>query len=146
MIVVLDTSILVSSLINPDSPPHRLYEACRAGAFTLVTCDEQVEEFRRGTRNEKLRRYIEPAVAGAILNQLRRLAQRIEKLPKVRRSPDAADDYLLALAQAASADYVITGDKSGLLALKRHGHTRIVTARQFSEIVAPKPRRRIRVR
>lgn len=146
MKVVLDTNILVSSLITPDSPPHRLYEAWRAGAFMLVTCDEQFEEFRRVTRHEKLRRYVEPAAAGALLNELRKLAQRIGKLPKVKRSPDAADDYLLALAQTASADYLVTGDKSGLLALKRHGKARIVTARQFSEMLAPKPRRRTRSR
>ena len=146
MRVVLDTNILVSSLIVPDSPPHRIYEAWRAGAFVLATSDEQLEEFRRVTRYDKLRPYIDPATAGTLHNELRKIAQHVGRLPKVKRSPDAADDYLLALAQTASADYLVTGDKSGLLALKRHGKARIVTARQFSETVAPKPRRRTRSR
>jgi hypothetical protein len=64
----------------------------------------------------------------------------------VRRSPDAADDCLLALAQVADADYLVTGGRSGLLALKRHGKTRIVTARQFSTAITPKPRPRSRSR
>lgn len=146
MKVILDTNILVSSLIVPASPPHRIYEAWRAGTFVLVTCDEQLEEFRRVTRYDKVRAYIEPAAAGTLLNELRKVAQRIGKLPKVRRSPDAADDYLLALAQVADADYMVNGDRSGLLVLKRHGKTRIVTARQFSTAITPKPRPRTRSR
>ncbi len=146
MKVVLDTNILVSSLIIPASPPHRIYEAWRAATFVLVTCDEQLEEFRRVTRYDKLRAYIEPAAAGTLLNELRKIAQRIGKLPKVKRSPDSGDDYLLALAQAAAADYLVTGDRSGLLALKRHGNTRIVTARQFSTTATPKSRSRTRSR
>jgi len=146
MKVILDTNILVSSLIVPASPPHRIYEAWRSGTFVLVTCDEQLEEFRRVTRYDKLRAYIEPDAAGTLLNELRKVAQRIGKLPKVKRSPDAGDDYLLALAQVAAADYLVTGDRSGLLALKRHGKTWIVTARQFSTGVTPKPRPRTRSR
>ena len=146
MNVVFDTNILVSSLIIPASPPHRIYEAWRAGTFVLVTCDEQLEEFRRVTRYDKLRTYIEPAAAGTLLNELRKIAQRVGKLPKVKRSPDAGDDYLLALAQVADADYLVTGDRSGLLALKRHGKTRVLTARQFFTAVTPKPRPHTRPR
>jgi predicted nucleic acid-binding protein len=112
----------------------------------LVTCDEQPDEFRRVTRYDKLRAYIEPAAAGTLVNELREVAQRTGKLPKVKRSPDAGDDYLLALAQVADADYLVTGDRSGLLMLKRHGNTRIVTARQFSTAITPKPRPRTRSR
>lgn len=141
MRVILDTNILISALIVPDSPPHRIYEAWRAGAFVLLTSDQQLEEFRRVTRYDKLRRYIDPATAGTLHNELRKLAQSAGRSMKVRRSPDSADDYLLALAQAADADYLVTGDKSGLLALKRHGRTRIVTARRFSGVIAPRSRK-----
>ena len=50
----------------------------------------------------------------------------VEKLPKVDRSLDADDNYLLALAEAGQAHFLVTGDKP-LLALKRHKSTRIVT-------------------
>ena len=92
----------------------------------------------------KLRGYLDSAAAGTLINELRKIAQRVGKLPKVKRSRDAADDYLLALAQSADADYLVTGDKSGLLTLKRHAGTRIVTARQFSRMLAPKAGRRSR--
>jgi predicted nucleic acid-binding protein len=48
------------------------------------------------------------------------------------RSPDPNDDFLLAAAEAGHADYLVTGDKSGLLALLRHEGTRIVTAASFA--------------
>ena len=50
----------------------------------------------------------------------RRLAEDIDPLPCVKRSPDPTDDFHLALSVAGKADYLVTGDKSGLLALGRH--------------------------
>jgi hypothetical protein len=41
------------------------------------------------------------------------------------------NNYLLALAEAGRADYLVTGDKSGLLGLERHKAARIVSAREF---------------
>lgn len=42
---------------------------------------------------------------------------------------------LRAIAQASQADYLVTGDKSGLLALARYEATNIITARAFVESV-----------
>jgi predicted nucleic acid-binding protein len=52
----------------------------------------------------------------------------------VQRSPDPTDDFLLAMSEAGKADYLVTGDKSGLLKLGRHQNTRIVTARHFASL------------
>jgi len=47
----------------------------------------------------------------------------------VNRSRDPGDNFLLAMSEAGAAQYLVTGDKHDVLALKRHGTTRIVTAR-----------------
>ena len=52
-------------------------------------------------------------------------------LPDVQRSSDPKDNYILALAEAGGARYVVTGDKSGLLALRKHADADIVTAAVF---------------
>ncbi len=57
-------------------------------------------------------------------------------LPRVKRSPDPGDNYLLALAEAGEADYLVTGDKSGLLVLAHHKSARIITARDFASLFA----------
>jgi len=69
------------------------------------------------------------------VNQLKELAEFIDPLPQVKRSPDPEDDFLLALCEAGKADYLVTGDKSGLLSLMRHEHTKIVSARDFASLV-----------
>ena len=74
---------------------------------------------------------IKPYKAGRLVNQIRELAETLGSLPRVRRSPDPSDDFLLALSEADDADYLVTGDKCGFLSLMRHKNTRIISARDF---------------
>jgi uncharacterized protein len=69
-----------------------------------------------------------------LVNQLKHLAEIIGALPHVERSSDPTDDFLLALSEAAQADYLVTGDKSGLLPLVRHKTTRILSASEFAAL------------
>jgi len=50
-------------------------------------------------------------------------------LPELDLSPDPDDNPVLAMAVAGRADYLVTGDKRDLLALKKVEKARIVTAR-----------------
>ena len=77
---------------------------------------------------------IKPYKAGRLVNQVKKLAEDIDPLPRVERSPDPTDDFLLALSEGGEADYLVTGDKCGLLALGRHKATRIVSAREFAAL------------
>jgi len=133
--VILDTNILVAALISPSGPPAAILQAFLDERFALATCEPQLEEFRRVTRDPKLRKRVKPAEAGALVNELRALALISKRLPKIERSSDPHDDFLLALAEAAGDDYLVTGDKSGLLALRKHGRTRIVTAERFGKLL-----------
>lgn len=132
MRVVLDTNILISALIVRGGTTDAIVQAWQRRGYTLLTCDEQIEELRDCfTRPwlvpERIRRH----EAGRLLNHLRRSAIFIAPLPVVTRSADPDDDFLLALSEAGQADFLVTGDKGGLFALVRHGGTRIVTARDF---------------
>jgi hypothetical protein len=131
MRVVLDTNVLVAALITPHHPPDQLYQAWLAGSFTLVTSEEQLDEFRRVTRYPRLRALIEPVAAGTMLNTLASAAVVLTQLPSVDRSDDPADNFILAMVEAGAADYLVTGDKRDLLELKRHGRAQIVTTREF---------------
>lgn len=70
-----------------------------------------------------------------MVNDIRRLATMCDPLPSVTVSPDPNDDFLLAIAQASAADYLVTGDKSDLLALGSHGSTRIVSAKTMVQVL-----------
>lgn len=135
MRVVLDTNILISALIRRDSVPGQILRAWTQDRFDLMTHELQLDEFRATSRTSRLRGVLRPAQAGRVVNQMRSHAQLLARLPRVQRSDDPGDDFLLAMCQAGDADYLVTGDKTGLLALGIHGRTAIVTARAFLDIL-----------
>ncbi len=136
MRVVLDTNIIVSGLIAPDGKPATIIDAWLDGNFTLLTCATQVDELRSTLQKPRVAELIKPHKAGRLVNQIKRFAEDIDPLPHMKRSPDPTDDFLLALSEGGNADYLVTGDKGGLLALNRHKSTRIVSAREFAALLA----------
>jgi hypothetical protein len=131
MRVVLDSNLIISALISGAGVPAQVLEAWRRGRFELVLSEDQLEELRRVTRYARLRPLISAQAAGVLINELRAHAQMLADLPHVDRSPDPADNFLLAMAQAGEADVLVTGDEHDLLSLKVFQRTRIITARQF---------------
>jgi len=131
MRVVLDTNILVSALLVQLGHPAAIYRAWHEGHFTLLTCAEQLSELKATLHKPAIAARIKPYKAGQLVNALKELAETIGPLPRVERSPDPGDDFLLALSEAGQADYLMTGDKSGLLGLARHEGTRIISASEF---------------
>jgi putative PIN family toxin of toxin-antitoxin system len=136
MRVVLDTNIIVSALIAPDGNPAAIVDAWLDGKFTLLTCGTHLDELRSTLHKPRVAELIEPHKAGRLVNRVKKLAEGIDPLPRVERSPDPTDDFLLAMSEVGKADYLVTGDKSGLLALDRHKSTRIVSAREFAALFA----------
>ncbi len=127
MRVVLDSNVLLSALISPYSPPHKIFQAWQDGRFELVTCREQIEEIRRASRYPKLQRILQGHRVGTLINRLY-LGNLVDKLPLDMQVNDPDDAFLLTLSMAGRADVLVTGDKrSGLLQMGSHGQTRIVT-------------------
>ncbi|MFN0118451.1 MAG: putative toxin-antitoxin system toxin component, PIN family [Elusimicrobiota bacterium] len=135
MRVVLDTNIFISALINQLGSSHFLYELWKNGYFHLLTCEEQLDEFREATRYPKVRQYIQPIMAGAMLNEIKLLSIFITNLPKLRISPDPWDNYILAVALKGKANFIVTGDKSGLLEIKKFKQIKIVNPSQMMRLI-----------
>ena len=55
----------------------------------------------------------------------------LRNLPTVTVCADPYDNYLLAMASAGRADFLVTGDKRDLLGLAIYEGTRIITVREF---------------
>jgi putative PIN family toxin of toxin-antitoxin system len=136
MRVVLDTNILLSALINPHGVPAELIVAWRDQRFALITSVEQLVELGDVARRPVLRTRIVPARVGRFIHDLRRFAEVLRRLPQLDRSTDPADNFLLAMAQVGKADYLVSGDRRGVLALKSHGAARIVPARELLKVLA----------
>ena len=127
MRAVVDTNVLLSGLLWHGAP-HALLEQVRAGRLTLLSSPALLAELaevldRPKFRDRINRSGIDPA---SILAELRQLAEIVDPPPlpaPVSRDPD--DDAVLALATAAQADLIISGD-SDLTSLAAHAHIRIV--------------------
>jgi putative PIN family toxin of toxin-antitoxin system len=136
MRVVIDINIIVSALLAPAGKPAAIIRIWLDWKFTLLTCAAHLDDLRSTLQKPGLSERIKPHNAGRLVNPVKKLAEDIDPLPRVERSPDPTDDFLLALSEAGKADYLVTGDKSGLLALDRHKTTRIVSAREFAALFA----------
>lgn len=134
MLVVLDTNVLLSALHSETGAPAETLDGWRAGCFRLATSNEQIKEFKRAASYQKLRGHLPRHAVGRVVNELRRADVVLERLRRAGDSPDPGDDFLLAMAAAAGADFLVTGDKA-LLRLKRIAKTRIVSPRRFAAIL-----------
>ena len=134
MRVILDTNVLVGALIAPQGPPDVIYRAWRAAKFELLTSAAQIDELRRVSRYPKLKAILPAHRVGTMINELRRtsMLEALAPLPQGLVIGDPDDAFLLAMALAGDADYLVTGDRSaGLLQRGNVGRTRIVTPAAF---------------
>jgi uncharacterized protein len=134
MRVILDTNVLLGALISPYGPPDIIYRAWRAARFELVTSAAQLEEMRRVSRYPKLKTILPAHRVGTMVNNMQR-AIVLDNLPPPPNGMDLNDPndvFLLSMALASEADYLVTGDRrAGLLQLSSAGRTRIVSPVTF---------------
>ena len=90
----------------------------------------QLDELRRASSYPKLQKLVPSREFGVLINRLHG-ALVLDKLPRIDLSSDPADNYLLAMAAASEADFLVTGDAKGLLHLKKYSRTRILTPAAF---------------
>ncbi len=134
MRVILDTNVLLGALISPHGPPDAIYRAWRAARFELVTSTAQLDELRRVSRYPKLKTILPAHRIGTMVNNMQRaiVLNTLPPLPEGVDANDPNDAFLLAMAMAGEADYLVTGDRrAGLLQRGGIGRTRIVTPATF---------------
>jgi putative PIN family toxin of toxin-antitoxin system len=118
--IVIDTNVLVSGLLWHGAP-HALIERVRDGTLSLITSPALLGELAEVVARPKFLPVLERSATSPdrILAELRQLAELIDPPPlpePVSRDPD---DDVLALAIAAQADLVVSGDDD-LLTLGQH--------------------------
>lgn len=127
--IVVDTNVLISWLIG-----RRLREIDRLLVqehYQLCFSTRALAELVEVTRRPKMRKYFTLAQAEESIERLGRVAKVLKTEPKALPiCRDAKDDFLLALAKAAKADVLVTGDED-LLVLEKYGDTKIITPAVF---------------
>jgi len=133
--LVIDTNVLIVALIRKNTAPYLLYKSWREGACELITSQEQLSELERVMHYAKLRRYFSPEEAHEMLLGIATYSTRVTHLPAVTCSPDPDDNLILATAIAGKVHYIVSGDKSDMLALGAVRKIPIVTARRAAEML-----------
>jgi uncharacterized protein len=133
-------NVLVSALLRPIGAPGLIVDRLlREQAFELVVSVTTIlSELRRALHYPRVRQRI--AASGAELNAwveaLSVIADVVDEAPNVTVvAADPEDDKYIAAALAGRAAYVVNGDKH-LLDVGRYEDVRIVTPREFLEILA----------
>jgi putative PIN family toxin of toxin-antitoxin system len=134
MRLILDTNILLSALLSPLGAPAKLLDAWERNAFTLVTCDALIAEFREVAGRPFFRARLRASAAELIAADLREFSFFCRDLRSGPVAPDPKDSYLLALAESSQAEFLMIGDKE-LLSLKQHKSTRMITPATMIEIL-----------
>jgi putative PIN family toxin of toxin-antitoxin system len=127
--IIIDANLWISFLIGKRLID--LKKLCFDENISVIACPKIVEEFIDVSSREKIRKYIEQQNISDILTliKVRCVADPVENvvMPDLR---DPDDLYLLALADAVDADFLLTGDKD-LLVLKRYNQTEIISYSEF---------------
>jgi putative PIN family toxin of toxin-antitoxin system len=126
--IVIDTNLFISLLIGKRSVELR--EILVSPLFTIVVSQSLIEEIRKVANRPKFSRCFNLNEVEAFLEFLRGISDAVELKEIPARCRDPKDDYLLELAMASKAEFLLTGDDD-LLEMKRVGFCRILTVRDF---------------
>jgi len=132
MRIVLDTNVLISAFLF-EKRLGKIVKLIEQGGITPCFLITTFQEFRRVLAYEKFKPLLETAhtSVGEIIERLYAHSVILED-PEIipDATADAPDNYILAAAQSANAQCVVTGDKL-LLALKRFNKIPIIKPEQF---------------
>ena len=127
--VVLDTNILVSALLTPQGPSARVFLMTLQNQGTQLCVSAEVfAEYEEVLYRTKFN-FTASAIA-ATLRGLREKGFWVKPTGKVSACDDPDDDIFLECAEAAAADYLVTGNQRHFPAAG-WGRLKIVTAREF---------------
>jgi uncharacterized protein len=129
--VVIDTNILVSALLRPESLPAAVLMLALSGNVQLCVSDAVFAEYDEVIRGPRFKRSAE--VIEGTLQSIRNLGYWVKPSARVEACIDPDDNIFLECAQAAEADYLVTGNQRDFPG--RWKKTKVIGARELLEIV-----------
>jgi uncharacterized protein len=128
---VVDTNLLISRLLLPDSVPAKAVQSAMEAGELLVS-DATLEELANVVSRPKFDKYLTFAERREFFELLARVAVRVEILRPVKACRDPKDDKFLEVAVNGSALAIVTGD-ANLLALHPFMGVSILAPGRFLE-------------
>jgi putative PIN family toxin of toxin-antitoxin system len=110
--VVIDSGVFVSAAITPRGTAAELVARGVAGGYEFIVSPRLLEELKGVLNRNKFRRLLSISQAERFIADISAAARHADDpndVPAVTR--DIADDYLVALAVAAGASLLVSGDR-----------------------------------
>jgi len=131
--VVLDTNILVSAALRPDELQRTVLLLAMTKPARLYVTKAILAEYREVLARPEFK--IRKGLQLQLLQLIKNHAQLIVPARALQVASDSDDNKFLECADAARADYLITGNQRHFP--KFWKQTKIITSREFISIVAP---------
>jgi putative PIN family toxin of toxin-antitoxin system len=131
--LVLDTNIVVSAALKPDGLQRTVLLIAITKPARLYVSPLILSEYRTVLVRPKLR--IRRGLRLQLLQLIENRAHLVSPSQSLQITTDPADNIFLECADAARADYLITGNQRHFP--KFWKKTKIITSREFIDIVAP---------
>ncbi len=129
--LVLDTNVVVSSVITAQGAEARVFDLAVNKKVGLYVSQPILDEYRDVLSRTKFR-LSQPEVR-SILGLIQTSSTLVKPSHSVTISKDELDNRFLECAEAAKADYLVTGNKRDFP--KRWKTTAIVNARELLETI-----------
>lgn len=126
--VIIDTNLWISFLITKDF--KKLDERIRTKSIRVMFSLELIEEFLTVVNRPKFRKYFTKTDIERLMDLFDVYGEIVEVKSNIESCRDKKDNFLLALAKDAQADFLLTGDKD-LLELKVFESTKIVAVTDY---------------
>jgi len=131
--LVLDTNVLISAALKPEGLQRTAFLLAITRPARLYVSEPIVEEYSDVLARRELR--IRREARWQLLQLIKNCSLLVTPRCRLEIAGDPDDNIFLECADAARADYLITGN---LRHFPRHWkQTKVVTAREFIEIAAP---------
>jgi putative PIN family toxin of toxin-antitoxin system len=129
--VVLDTNVVVSALLVPAGTQASVLLLAFGGDVSLYLSEPVFSEYSEVLRRPRFK--LDPRHVQAVLRDIRAVARFVQPPGKLSVSSDEPDNRLLECAEAAKANYLVTGNVRHFPAVYKE--TKIVTGRRFLDII-----------
>jgi putative PIN family toxin of toxin-antitoxin system len=131
--VILDTNVIVSSLIQKSYPHHIVFNHVLEGHVQLCLSEALMDEYREVLSRPKFSRIPRfGSNAEIVLTHFSKIALFYEPRIRLDIIKDTSDNKLLELADESNADFLITGNTADFT-LTQYKHTCILSPRNFWE-------------
>jgi putative PIN family toxin of toxin-antitoxin system len=131
--LILDINILISAALKPDGLQRTVLLLAITKPARLYVTEPIIAEYREVLSRPKMN--IRKGLQQRMLQLIRNRSYAVKPSRPLQVTPDPNDNKFLECADAARADYLVTGNQRHFPPFWKK--TKVITSRDFVSIVAP---------